>query len=147
MRVPPLVVAVAAAVITVEAVLKTFVLRSIPDFHVSLDRFKDVVALAVVAGVGGATVGATLGVTSYAWAGYSGGIEPARAWLAPARRLFRPQGGLRQGQRRRELHAARSETDSADAAKQAEQGWCHPRRRRTVFGPRHSRCTKNLRQV
>ena len=49
---------------TAEALLGTFLLRRIPNFHPALDRLRDVLGLIVLAGVLSTAVSATLGVTS-----------------------------------------------------------------------------------
>jgi signal transduction histidine kinase len=49
---------------TLEAVLATYALLSIPDFHRSLDRVRDVMALIVFAALASTAVAATIGVTS-----------------------------------------------------------------------------------
>jgi signal transduction histidine kinase len=49
---------------TLEAVVAAYALSSIPDFHRSLDRVRDVMALIVFAALASTTVSATIGVTS-----------------------------------------------------------------------------------
>jgi signal transduction histidine kinase len=49
---------------TLEAVVAVYALRSIPDFHRSLDRVRDVMALIVFAALASTTISATIGVTS-----------------------------------------------------------------------------------
>jgi len=49
---------------TAEALLGTFLLRRIPNFHPALDRLRDVLGLIVLAGVLSTAVSATVGVTS-----------------------------------------------------------------------------------
>jgi signal transduction histidine kinase len=68
---------------TLEVVLAVYALLSIPDFHRSLDRVRDVMALIVLAALASTAVAATIGVTSLRLgrivsAGQAG--ETWRAW-------------------------------------------------------------------
>ncbi len=54
---------------TLEAVVGTFALRRVPGFNTSLERFRDVIALVVLAGMASTVISATMGVTSLVHAG------------------------------------------------------------------------------
>src|SRR5256885_1736020 len=72
---PPLVAAGIAAGNTLEAVLGAWLLRRLVGFGTSLERVKDVLALATLAAGASTTVSATVGVTSLCL----GGLQP---WAA-----------------------------------------------------------------
>jgi signal transduction histidine kinase/CheY-like chemotaxis protein len=77
---PALVALGIAAGNTLEAVVGAFALHRIPGFRSSLDRFIDVLGLALLAGVASSMVGATIGTLSLAL-GRSPGLPVARTWL------------------------------------------------------------------
>jgi PAS domain S-box-containing protein len=78
---PPLVASGIAVGNTLAAIAGTFGLRSIPGFRGSLDRFKDVVYLAVIAGVS-SVISATVGVASLTVGGIISAAGFAQAWRA-----------------------------------------------------------------
>jgi integral membrane sensor domain MASE1 len=65
---------------TGEALVGAFLLRRVADFRPSLERVRDVVALAVLAGVASTTVSATIGVGSLLIADRLGSHEIWSAW-------------------------------------------------------------------
>jgi PAS domain S-box-containing protein len=79
---PPLAACGIAASSTLEAVAGAFALRSIPGFRGSLDRFTEVIRLAVLAGVVSTNIGATVGVASLALSGVVSPANFARTWIA-----------------------------------------------------------------
>ena len=81
MGAPPLVACGIAAGNTLEAVLGAWALRSIPGFRGSVDRFREVVVLAVPVGMGTTAISATVGVTSLTLAGIVSTASFARTWL------------------------------------------------------------------
>lgn len=78
---PLLVACGIAAGNTLEAVLAAFVLRSIPGFRSSLDRFQDVIGLAVLAAGVSPILSATAGVTSLTLGGIVAQADSARTWI------------------------------------------------------------------
>jgi PAS domain S-box-containing protein len=78
---PPLVACAIAVGNTLEAVVGTFALRSIPGFRSSLDRLIDVVELVVLAGVASAVISATVGAASLTLGGIIPATTFARSWL------------------------------------------------------------------
>ena len=78
---PPLVASGIAVGNTLAAIAGTFGLRSIPGFRGSLDRFKDVVYLAVIAGVS-SVISATVGVASLTLGGVISAADFAQTWRA-----------------------------------------------------------------
>lgn len=77
---PPLVALGIGAGNSLEAVVGAFALQSIPGFRGSLDRFIDILGLALLAGVGSSMIGATIGTLSLVL-GCSPGLPVARTWL------------------------------------------------------------------
>jgi len=81
MGAPPLVACGIAAGNTLEAVIGTWALRSVPGFRGSLDRFREVVALAVPVGMGSTAISAAVGVASLTLGGIVSTASIARTWL------------------------------------------------------------------
>ena len=77
----PLVACGIAAGNTLEAVLATFVLRRIPGFRTSLERFQDVIGLSVLAAGVSPVVSATMGVASLTLGGSVTRADFARTWI------------------------------------------------------------------
>ncbi len=77
---PPLVACGIALGNTLEALGGALAVRSLPGFHGSLERFKDVVGLAALAAVASPVVGATLGVASLGLGGLVAPADFARIW-------------------------------------------------------------------
>lgn len=67
---------------TLEAVVAVYALRSIPDFHRSLDRVRDVMALIVFAALASTTVAATIGVTSLRLGHIVSSAQAGETWRA-----------------------------------------------------------------
>ncbi len=78
--VPPPAVAAIGAANTLEALLAAWLLGLV-GFRPGLPRMRDIVALAVLAGVASTLLSATIGVASLSLAGVLAGDEAARAWL------------------------------------------------------------------
>ena len=79
---PPLVACGIAAGNTLEALVGAFALRSIPGFERSLERFKDVIGLVVLAGIGSTAISATVGTASLTLGGVIKAADFARTWQA-----------------------------------------------------------------
>jgi signal transduction histidine kinase len=67
---------------TLEAVVAVYALRSIPDFHRSLDRVRDVMALIVFAALASTTISATIGVTSLRLGHILSAAQVGETWRA-----------------------------------------------------------------
>ncbi|MEP7123573.1 MAG: MASE1 domain-containing protein [Byssovorax sp.] len=78
---PPLVACAIAAASTLEALFGAFALRRVRGFRSTLDRFKDIVGLAVLAAAVAPALGATLAVTALAIAGAVTPGALGRAWI------------------------------------------------------------------
>jgi len=78
---PPLVACFIAMGNTLEAVVGAFALRRIPGFRCSLERFQDVVGLAVLAAGVSPLLGATIGVTSLTLSGTIAAADFTRTWI------------------------------------------------------------------
>jgi len=78
---PPLVAFAVAVGNTSEAVVGAFALRRFPGFDASLARFRDIVALAVLAGMASTVISATIGVASLVLSGRVSPADFGRAWV------------------------------------------------------------------
>jgi PAS domain S-box-containing protein len=67
---------------TLEAVTAAWVLTYIIGFRPSLERLRDVLALALVGAVGSTTISATIGTIALTLSGSTGGATPTTIWLA-----------------------------------------------------------------
>jgi PAS domain S-box-containing protein len=79
---PPLVACGVAAASTIEACFATFALRRLPGFRNALDRFQDIVGLAVLAAAAAPALGATLAMAALALGGVVSPELFGRAWIA-----------------------------------------------------------------
>ncbi len=78
---PLLVACGIAAGNTLEAIFGAFMLRSIPGFRSSLERFQDVIGLSVLAAGLSPVISATAGVTSLTLGGILAPTDSARTWI------------------------------------------------------------------
>jgi PAS domain S-box-containing protein len=78
---PPAAAATIAAGNTLEALVGAWATRKVPGFRASLDRFADVVALVLLAGIGSPLLAATIGATSLLLAGAVPAHGFAETWV------------------------------------------------------------------